>query len=64
MSDHDLAGKLEELKNCIKGLSMEVEGMRQHIGSTGSFMLDALHDMLRAVVKLEDAVKHGNQDVH
>lgn len=56
MSEPDFAAKLEELKNNIKGLSMEVEGWRQHTGSTGEFILVALKDMLAAVVKLEKAI--------
>lgn len=56
MSEQDFGGKLEELKNSIKGLSMEVEGWRQHTGSTGEFILVALKDMLAAVVKLEKAI--------
>jgi hypothetical protein len=52
----DIKAKLEELKNTLKGLSMEVEGWRQHTGSTGTFILDAIHDAVRAVNKLEKAV--------
>lgn len=57
MSEQDFAAKLEELKSSIKGLSMEVEGWRQHTGSTGEFILVALKDLHAAVNKLQAAIK-------
>lgn len=36
---------------------MEVEGWRQHTGSTGEFILVALKDMLNAVNKLQKAIE-------
>lgn len=57
MSEPDFSAKLEEIKNSLKGLSMEVEGWRQHTGSTGEFILVALKDMLNAVNKLQKAIE-------
>lgn len=49
--------RLEELKMAIKGLSIEVEGWRQHTGSTGDFILAALRELHVSVNKLQAAIK-------
>lgn len=57
MSEQDISGKLEELKNSLKGLSMEVEGLRLNNNSNSDFILVALKDMLGAVNRLQASVK-------
>ena len=57
MSEQDIRAKLEEICVSIKGLSLEVEGWRQHTSGNGEFFLGALKDLLAAVNKLKEAVK-------
>lgn len=57
MSEHDdLVGKLQEVRNSIKGLSLEIEGLRLNNNSTGDFILVALKDLLLSVNRMLDKV--------
>lgn len=57
MSEHDdLVGKLQEVRNSIKGLSLEIEGLRLNNNSTGDFILVALKDLLVSVNRMLDKV--------
>jgi hypothetical protein len=58
LSDQEtLLEKLQEVKNIIKGLSMEVEGMRLNNNSTGDFIQVALRDLLTTLNKLQASIK-------
>lgn len=52
----DLIGKLQEVRNAIKGLSLEIEGLRMNNNSTGEFILVALKDLLVSVNRMLDKV--------
>jgi hypothetical protein len=57
LSEHDdLVGKLQEVRNSIKGLSLEIEGLRLNNNSTGDFILVALKDLLVSVNRMLDKV--------
>lgn len=57
MSEHeDLIEKLQEVRNCIKGLSLEVEGLRLNNNSNSDFILVALKDLLISVNRMLDKV--------
>jgi CDP-diacylglycerol pyrophosphatase len=51
-----LVEKLQEVKNAIKGLSMEVEGLRVSNDSSADFVLCALKDLLITVNRMLDEV--------
>lgn len=57
MSELDFSAKLQELINGIKGLSMEVEGLRLNNNSNCDFVLVALKDMLTAAKNLQASLK-------
>ena len=44
---------LEEIKTTLKGLSIEIEGGRQHHSSSSDFLQIILRDLLEAVKSLE-----------
>jgi hypothetical protein len=48
---------LTEIDNSIKGLRLEVEGLRMHTGSTGEFILISLEHLTRIVKELKAATK-------
>lgn len=53
----ELKAQLVELEAAIRGLSLEVEGWRIHTDSTGTFILDALRDVLAAVKLLRETIQ-------
>lgn len=53
----DFKAKLIEIEAAIRGLSLEVEGWRIHTDSTGTFILDALRDVLVAVKNLRETLQ-------
>lgn len=57
LSEQDFGSKLQELINSIKGLSMEVEGLRLNNNSNCDFILVALKDMLTSANKLQAQIK-------
>lgn len=48
----ELKAKVLELQNSVRGLSLEVEGMRQHQSSSATFILDELDDLTKAINEL------------
>ena len=44
---------LEEIKTSLKGLSIEIEGGRQHQSSASDFLQIVLRDLLAVVLSLE-----------
>jgi hypothetical protein len=55
-----LVQRLQEVKNAIRGLSMEVEGLRVSNDSTADFVLCALKDLLITVNRMLDEVNKPN----
>jgi hypothetical protein len=55
-----LIERLQEVKNAIKGLSMEVEGLRVSNDSTADFVLCSLKDLIAAVNRMLDEVNKPN----
>lgn len=55
-----LIESIREFKNSIKGLSMEVEGWRQHTSTNGEFVLITLRDIL---VKLNTVLDKVNTEL-
>lgn len=53
----DFKAKLIEIEAAIRGLSLEVEGWRIHTDSTGTFILDALRDLLTVVKRLQETIQ-------
>lgn len=53
----ELKAQMVELEAAIRGLSLEVEGWRIHTDSTGTFILDALRDVLVAVKNLRETLQ-------
>lgn len=47
--------ELQKLRASVNGLRIEVEGWRNHTGSTGYFLVTAVEDLLKAVDALIDA---------
>lgn len=44
--------ELQKLRASVDGLRLEVEGWRNHTGSTGYFLVTAVEDLLKAVDQL------------
>lgn len=54
MIDNDeVKRSLEEIKTTLKGLSIEIEGGRQHHSSSSDFLQIVLRDLLAAIISLE-----------
>lgn len=54
MSEQDeLNASIEELINSIKGLSLEVEGMRVSSDSTAYFIIEILKDLMVVALALQ-----------
>ena len=49
----DIKERLQSILASLDGLSLEVEGMRMHIGSTGSFIQDELRRLRTVIDDLE-----------
>lgn len=60
MSEQDeratVAERLREVQNAIRGLSLEVEGLRLNNNSNSDFILSALKDLLCSVNRVLDKV--------
>ena len=48
----ELRAKVRELQNSVRGLSMEVEGLRVHTSSASTFILDELESLTKAINEL------------
>jgi hypothetical protein len=57
MPEKVIAHEIERLTDHIKGLRLEVEGWRMHVGSTGYFIQIAIEDLQKAVAELDKLVK-------
>jgi hypothetical protein len=55
MTDKAVIQVLTEIENSIKGLRLEVEGLRMHTGSTGEFILLSLEHLSNMVKALKSA---------
>lgn len=52
MNEDELTKRLSELATSVGGLRVEVEGWRQHTGSTGEFLILAVERLAREIQDL------------
>ena len=53
----DLHDKVVELQNSVKGLALEVEGMRKHTSSATDFILVELENLEKSIHELIEKLK-------
>lgn len=56
MTKEEVSVRVAEMSNVVRGLRMEIEGWRQHTGSTGEFLIVAVENLNKAIRELAIAI--------